>query len=69
MGVYAVNNTSKATYPHYHLEKEYTMERLLAVIGGCTLVYAAIKLNNWIVAVRVDDALRNRGIDPHKRPA
>lgn len=45
------------------------MERLLAIIGGCAVMYAAIKLNNWIVAVRVDDALRDRGIDPHKRTA
>ncbi len=45
------------------------MERLLAIIGGCTVVYAAIKLNNWIVAVRLDEALRVRGIDPLKRPA
>ena len=43
------------------------MERFLAIVGGCTLFYAAIKLNNWIVAVRVDDALRVRGINPHQR--
>lgn len=38
------------------------MERLLAIIGGCTVAYAAYKLNSWIVAVRVDEALRAHGV-------
>lgn len=37
------------------------IKNLLAVIGAGTVVYVAVKINSWIVAIRVQEELNRRG--------
>lgn len=37
------------------------IKNLLAVVGTVTVVYVAVKINNWIVAIRVQEELNRRG--------
>lgn len=37
------------------------IKNLLALIGTGVVVYAAVKVNNWIVAIRVEEELKRRG--------
>lgn len=36
------------------------IKNLLAVIGAGTVVYVAVKINNWIVAIRVQEEINRR---------
>lgn len=37
------------------------IKNLLAVIGTGVVMYAVVKINNWIVAIRVDEEIKRRG--------
>ncbi len=39
------------------------IKNMLAVIGTGVVIYALVKINGWIVAIRVDEELKRRGYD------